>query len=670
MVIQTGRPVPIDQQHYERLERRLNIITYFSQSIFRRNTVEDVLWDIVSNCINKLDFEDCVIYLLDEKRNVLVQKAAYGDKKLEDERIKDPIEIPLGKGIVGSVAANRRAELIRDTRLDSRYIVDDLERRSELAVPIFSEGDLIGVIDSEHSKPGFYDDFHLQTLQDLASISGTKISKTIHQHEREDIALFALENPNPVFRISSEFEVSLANSPARDILNSLNSETFHFRYHKLYRFVSEALISGEDREITLPMDGTIYSVDIIPLPDRDYANLYFIDVTDIYRAKEAAEKADQAKTEFMSMMSHEIRTPLNGILNLSRLLKESVHGEKARELLDTMEYSGENLLKIINDILEFEKLGSGKVVFEHTIFSIRTQLARLQQMLQLAAEEKQNQLKYQVEDSVPDLLTGDATRLSQVLGNLTLNAVKFTQNGSVCISVDVQEPTDNGVLLIIKVIDDGVGIPYEKQSSIFERFEQVHLEQSSLFFGVGLGLGICKRLVEQQGGQIAVESQPGMGTTFSITLPYEIGSEFARLPEESVSEIIDLSSYRILVVDDSPINVLVAREFLERWDVDVLTASDGRMAFELVRSEKLDLVLMDLQMPGWTGYTTSRRIRELPPPHGNIPIVAMSADVLSATPEEIRSAGMDDYLVKPFHPNELRSMVSGLLRRPDNRAAS
>jgi CheY-like chemotaxis protein len=285
-------------------------------------------------------------------------------------------------------------------------------------------------------------------------------------------------------------------------------------------------------------------------------------------------------------------------------------------------------------------------------------------MLQSPAEDKRNYLRYKIDGEVPEMLVGDATRLNQVLSNLTLNAIKFTTKGTVTILVELLSQKTDEVTLSIKVVDTGVGIPYDKQASIFDRYEQAHAEKSSLFFGVGLGLGISKRLVEQQGGTIDMESQPGTGTTFSVTLPFKIGNALDQTVSEDDHDQFDLTGYRVLVVDDSPINILVAREFLQRWDVEVLSAKDGHEALEIIKTEDLNLVLMDLQMPGWTGYRTAREIRKLNIANAGIPIIAMSADVLSASPEEIREAGMDEQLVKPFHPKELRSRIVNLLRTP------
>jgi len=292
-------------------------------------------------------------------------------------------------------------------------------------------------------------------------------------------------------------------------------------------------------------------------------------------------------------------------------------------------------------------------------------LERLLHILQTTADDKSNILSFEIADDVPKFLMGDKTRLNQVLSNLTLNSLKFTNEGSVSIYVELvvqQNSVDNETVLRFRVVDTGIGIPFEKQATIFDRYAQVHAEKSSLYFGVGLGLGISKRLVEQQGGTICLESSPGEGTTFEVTLGFGVGTVQVEVEQESTNNSLDLKCKRVLVVDDSPINILVAKEFLERWGAKVFTAVDGYKAMQVVQNEKLDLVLMDLQMPGWTGYRTSTEIRNLGNHNSEIPIVAMSADVLSASPEDIMGAGMNDQLVKPFDPSQLKAMISTLLK--------
>ena len=646
---------------FENLKTRLDIVSYFSQSMFRRNTVEGVAWDITSNCINKLDFEDCMVYLIDEKRETLVQKSAYGNKNIDDQQVLNPIEIPVGEGIVGTVFKTGIAEIIPDTLLDDRYILDDIQRRSEIAVPITAEGQIIGVIDSEHSQPSFYQQFHLDILTDIASISGTKLLSTIHQRARKDIAVFASENPNPLFRLSADFEISLSNPPADQILAVFKQRSDERKYAELYSHVSKALSSKSPQQATLSVAGIVYSVDIIPFPQQAFVNLYLVDVTAYFKAKEAAEQANKAKTDFMGMMSHEIRTPLNGILNIGRILRKTVRDEQSRSLIDSMEYSGENLLRIINEILEYDKIAAGKLDFDNIEFDVRELIGHVIELLGPGAAEKNTKLYSVIDENIPQVLLGDLTKLMQVFDNLVQNAVKFTENGEIIVQLEVVGQQEDRVQLAIHVSDTGRGIPTEKLDTIFDKYAQIRPSDANNMSGFGMGLSITKQLVEKMGGEISVQSTLKEKTVFTIKMDFEIAGLHQATPNGAADLKSDFKGIKVLIVDDSAINRLVAEEFLTSWNVIAVSVEDGKSALKLAQTSSFDLILMDLQMPGWSGYKTAGMIRE----HGNFnkttPIIAISADVLSLSEEAILDAGMNDALTKPYHPDELQRKIKYLL---------
>lgn len=641
-----------------RTRQHLEILTYFSKSIFRKNTVNDIFWDIITNCIEKLDFVDCVIYILDKERQVLVQKAAYGDKNINFEDVANPIEIPVGDGIVGTVAKTGLSELIPDTRIDPRYIIDDENRLSELSVPIISQNEIIGVIDSEHPQAGFYEEYHLNVLQDIASISAFKISTTLSVAERDDLVSLLMENPNPVFRVSSELKIILHSKSALEIVQKLKSMTQSERYRVLYHSVEESLAGNKTIKSFLQLDGKAYSVDIIPFQEQGYANLYLEDVTAYHQAKEQAEKANLTKADFISAMSHEIRTPLNSILNLNRLLSSSEQDPERIKLFEAIEFSGDNLLTIVNDILDFEKLDAGKVVFKKSRFVIRDLLDRFYQLIRHRARDKSIELKFHVDENVGEAFIGDENRLLQILTNLVSNALKFTEKGYISVSIDCIEQGDGQATLEFKVEDTGIGIAKHKLDTIFNRYEQAHSLTKGHLEGAGLGLTITQRLVEQQSGHISVASTPGVGSIFTVVLPFQEASPQANdLAQVVKVDDINLEGIRVLVVDDAPINIFVAKKFLDGWLTDVYTAENGQEAVDICETIPVDLILMDLQMPVMDGYQASSTIRSGMGINCDVPIIAMSADVLSSSRELLEESGINDQLEKPFHPNDLKLKI-------------
>lgn len=393
---------------------------------------------------------------------------------------------------------------------------------------------------------------------------------------------------------------------------------------------------------------------------------------ELIRAKNMAEDAAIAKQQFLSNMSHEIRTPLNAIMGMAHLLLQENPRPEQESNLNILKFSGENLLAIINDILDYSKIEAGKIVFEQIDFSLNQLIGNLEQAHLIKAEEKGLSLLVKTDASVPDTVIGDPVRLAQVLNNLLSNAIKFTHSGSVRFDVKAESGTNQEINIGFMVSDTGIGIRPEHKDRIFESFTQATADTSRHFGGTGLGLAITKRLLELQGSQIMVESQPGAGSVFSFVLRFRQSAkthEQLHLPyNRSATKVEQLQGYRVLVVDDSDINVLVAMRFLHKWGLVADHTNNGKDAVDKVLHATYDLILMDLQMPGIDGYETTRMIRSLP---GNgydrLPIIALSADVMIETRKRVIREGMNDYISKPFDPNELYGKMAAHLRKAKNR---
>ena len=379
----------------------------------------------------------------------------------------------------------------------------------------------------------------------------------------------------------------------------------------------------------------------------------------IEREKLRAEQSEKFKEQFLANMSHEIRTPMNAVMGMNNLLIDKNPRRDQQQYLDGIKQSSDTLLHIINDILDLSKIEAGKIELEKIDFSIRGVLNQVVLTLSHKAEEKGLQLITGIDDQIPDVLVGDPVRLNQILMNLTGNAIKFTEKGSVQISVNAVESDQLSILNFkFSIIDTGIGIPKDKLYSIFESFAQVHTSDTRRFGGTGLGLSISKQLVELMGGTLQVESIVDSGTTFSFVLQMEKGSSERLQQRISTEEEIDgtiLNGLKILVVDDNEYNRIVATDTIKaRADVEVLTASNGREAIELVDQNHFDIVLMDVQMPVMNGFDATRYIREnFSPPKKNIPVVALTASVLRTDLDKCRVAGMNGYIPKPFNASQL-----------------
>lgn len=557
------------------------------------------------------------------------------------------------------------------------------------AIVPFEEG-RYGTINFASRKVKPFDTDETDFVNLLAGWIGSVLERKYYENrlvaEKDTLKAFVKSAPVAIAMFNAKMEYIAASAQYnkeyflgdREIIGKSHYEIFP-EINEDWRIVHQKALSGKvirrERDLFRRADGEKQWVqwDVRPWYDANGAIggiiMFTEDVSyqvhqeeELKVAKDEAEHAAKAKDLFLSTMSHEIRTPMNAIIGISNILIADDPKPEQFENLKLLKFSSSNLLTLINDILDFNKIEAGKMDLETIDFNLKEVASSIFQTLQLRAKEKDLVMFFDYERGLPEYFKGDPTRITQILTNLLSNAIKFTENGFVRMELCLRERTDSVATISIKVTDTGVGIPKDKLNSIFENFTQASSSITRKFGGTGLGLSICKKLLNLMGSDIHVQSAEGKGSSFYFDLTLPIGD--VKSLDNTYNDLININKdhgvdqIRLLVAEDYVANQKVLGVFLDRWNIKYDFANNGEEALAMVQSQPYSMVLMDIQMPVMDGFECSRRIRSLGGPnYQSIPIFALTASVLLGVKEQVISAGMNGYIGKPFNPDDLYEKI-------------
>jgi len=529
------------------------------------------------------------------------------------------------------------------------------DKQGQLSGASFHVRDITDIIHSgEELQQAF---INLQTLIDntYASIWSVDTSYKViaaNRNYKEDMRRIFNIDVHPGYDISQIFD--RPNYP-RDWLE-------HYK----------RVFSGESYQLEYKFEDTVFELMVAPIfglyKSIIGAAFYARNISQrkhnelaLLEAKEKAEEAAKAKAQFLSNISHELRTPLNGIVAITRIMLGEPTTPEQYKNLEVLKYSGDHMLSLIDDVLDFNKIEAGKVIIEKASFNLYQAMEGLAKTFVAQAAEKGIGYEVVLPAELNRLVTGDVTRVTQVINNLLGNAFKFTPKGKVMFSAALQKRGPDYLQVVFTVKDTGIGIAADKIDKIFESFTQADVKTTRKYGGTGLGLTISKRLVQLMDGELLVQSEPGIGTTFTIELGFGLSQQLSGVPQEKgINELKKFTGVKVLLAEDNPINLMVASNILKKWEMEVTPVKDGREALDAMQTATFDLVLMDLEMPVLDGAAAAKEIRLT---NQQVPIIAFTAASYENMHQDLLQKGMTGFVPKPFKPEHLHQCISDALQQ-------